>query len=169
VTAVGEDAREAFERLCRDEYAAILRAAYLITGDRQEALDVAQETFARAYQHWRTVSRLDRPAAWLQRVATNVALSWLRRRQVRGRVRAVPPPQYEAEAGSFEPAGHLSRALATLSPGQRAVVVLRYYLDRSVEETATALGKRPGTVRALTSQALARLRETLPKDTFQDG
>lgn len=166
---MGEDTREAFERLCRDEYAVILRSAYLITGDRQEALDVAQETFARAYQHWRTVSRLDRPAAWLQRVATNVALSWLRKQLVRGRVHAVTPPQHEAEAGSFEPDGYLSHALANLSPSQRAVVVLRYYLDRSVEETATALGKRPGTVRALTSQALARLRETLPKEAVQDG
>jgi RNA polymerase sigma factor (sigma-70 family) len=164
---VDETGRAAFERLCRDEYPNVVRTAFLLTTDRQEALDVAQETFARAYQHWRTVSKLDRPAAWLQRVATNLAWSSLRRTRVRSRARPVA-----AVAVSSEPAvpdDRLMDALRSLSPAQRAAVVLRYYLDLSVEDSASLLRKRPGTVRALTSQALARLRELIPKETDVDG
>ncbi|MDP9343470.1 MAG: hypothetical protein M3Q23_15540 [Actinomycetota bacterium] len=51
----------------------MVRGAYLITGDREEAADVAQEAFARAYERWGLVSRLDRPGAWVERVATNLA------------------------------------------------------------------------------------------------
>src|ERR1051325_6008772 len=80
-----DERREAFERLCRDEYARVVRTAYLITGDREEALDVAQEAFARAYERWRTVSRVDRPGAWVTRVAANLAISWRRRQSLRRR------------------------------------------------------------------------------------
>ena len=52
-------------------------------------------------------------------------------------------------------------ALASLAPAQRAAVVLRFYLDMSIEDTAKALRKRPGTVRALTAQGIARLRDRL--------
>jgi len=64
---VRDDQIEAFEQLCRDEYPRLVRTAYLITGDREESLDIAQEALARAYERWRTVSTLDRPGAWLQR------------------------------------------------------------------------------------------------------
>jgi RNA polymerase sigma factor (sigma-70 family) len=151
--------REAFEALCREEYAAVVRRAWLITGDREEALDVAQETFARAYERWRTVQNLDRPAAWLQRVAGNLALSWRRRekRYLRTQVSeaSIDPPEAADE--------ELMAALRALSPAQRTAIVLRFYGDLSVDDTADALRKRPGTIRALTSQGMSRLRETLSK------
>src|SRR6266571_445137 len=59
--------------VCCEEYAAVVRAAHLITGDREEAADVAQEAFAQAYERWRSVSGLHSPGAWVQRVATNLA------------------------------------------------------------------------------------------------
>jgi RNA polymerase sigma-70 factor (sigma-E family) len=149
--------REAFEALCREEYAAVVRTAWLITGDREEALDVAQETFARAYERWRTVQDLDRPAAWLQRVAGNLALSWRRRekRYLRTQVsaRTMEPPETADE--------ELLAALRALTPAQRTAIVLRFYGDLSVDDTASALGKRPGTIRALTSQGMERLRTLL--------
>ena len=74
---------EDFERFVRDQYASVVRTAYLITGDSQEAVDIAQETFARAFERWKTVSALDRPEAWLHRVAGNLAVSWWRRLRVR--------------------------------------------------------------------------------------
>ncbi len=151
------DRREAFERLWRAEYAQVLRTAYLITGDREEASDVAQEAFARAYERWRTVAALDRPGAWVQRVAANLAISWRRRERVR---RRTPQPAIEAFSQDL-PEPELMRALRALPPAQRAAVVLRYYTDQSIEETARALGKRPGTIRALTSQGVQRLRELL--------
>jgi RNA polymerase sigma-70 factor (ECF subfamily) len=69
-----------FEALCRRHYRDVVRTAYLITGDASEAVDLAQEAFARAYEHWDRVSALDRPEAWLHRVVANLSRSWWRRR-----------------------------------------------------------------------------------------
>ena len=157
---------ESFERLCRAEYPAVVRTAYLITGDREEASDVAQEALARAYERWGVVSELDRPGAWLQRVAANLSLSWRRRR--RYEARSAVEIEEHAEALTEGTDLDLMDALRFLTPAQRAVVVLRYYADQSVDQVARALQKRPGTVRALTSQGLARLREFLGEDV-DDG
>jgi RNA polymerase sigma-70 factor (sigma-E family) len=154
-----DDRREGFEQLCRAEYANLVRTAYLITGDREEALDIAQETLARAYERWKTVSALDRPGAWLHRVAANLSLSWRRRQRVRSRARASIPERTVDAPGDPDP--QLAGALRSLSPAQRAAIVLRYLVDLPVDEAAKALSKRPGTVRALTSQGLARLRASL--------
>ncbi|MGH2739918.1 MAG: SigE family RNA polymerase sigma factor [Actinomycetota bacterium] len=162
---VNETRLDAFERLCRDEYPRIVRAAYLITGDREEAADVAQEAFARAYERWKTVASLDRPGAWVQRVAVNLSISWRRRRKWISRE---PLPTLEAPAEDRNAALEVIDALRFLTPAQRAAVVLRYYADQSVEDTAKALGKKPGTVRALTSQGVARLREFLSEEATDD-
>ena len=55
---------EAFERFCRAEYGSVVRTAWLITGDREAAVDLAQEPFARAFERWASVAELDRPGAW---------------------------------------------------------------------------------------------------------
>lgn len=153
------DRREAFEQLCRDEYAAVARTAYLITGDREESLDLAQEALARAYERWRSVSQLDRPGAWVHRVVVNLAISWRRKQKVR--LTKLVSTTSASTPGPEPPDLELLTALRQLSPAQRAVVVLRYYTDQSIEDVAQALGKRPGTIRALASQGLARLRESL--------
>jgi RNA polymerase sigma factor (sigma-70 family) len=145
-----------FEEMCHHHYAEVVRVAFLVTGDRQEALDVAQETFARAYERWGQVSTMDSPVGWLMRVATNLSLSH-RRRAVR-RAPSLPPPESTDDAHG-DPA--VLSALASLTPSQRAAVVLRFYLDLSIGETARMLRKRPGTIRALTSQGVARLRQLL--------
>ncbi len=160
------DRREAFERLCRDEYAALVRTAYLITGDREESLDLAQEALARAYERWRSVSQLDRPGAWLHRVVVNLAISWRRRQKIRLTKLGLSSPG--PTPGPEPPDLELFQALRELSPAQRAVVVLRYYTDQSIEDVAQALGKRPGTVRALASQGLARLRESLQGEVINE-
>jgi RNA polymerase sigma-70 factor, ECF subfamily len=151
---VNEDER-VFEEVWRRDYARVFRAAYLLTFDVQEAADVTQEAFARAFERRASVFRLDNPGAWIQRVAVNLAISWRRRQRVRRRA-AVAAPQRHAEI--VFPYPGLVDALGHLSPAQRGVVALRFYADQSVEETARALGKRPGTVKALTSQAVHRLR-----------
>jgi RNA polymerase sigma factor (sigma-70 family) len=124
------------------------------------ALDVAQEVFARAYQYRRMLAGLDRPAAWVHRVATNEAPSSLRKRRVRSRPHPVQLTALSPEP--VTPDDELLAAVRSLAPAQRAAIVLRYYLDMSVEDAAAALGKRPGTVRALTSQALAPTRWMRP-------
>ena len=161
-----DEQTEAFEQLCRDEYARLVRTAFLITGDREESLDLAQEALARAYERWPTVSRLDRPGAWLCRVVANLAISWRRRRRVRERP-AVQPPQANDAIETPDP--DLIASLKALAPAQRAAVVLRFYADLSVKETAQALNKRPGTVRALTSQGIAKLRRTLPGEVYDES
>ena len=164
---VNGPSEEDFERLCRDEYPGVVRTSYLITGDREEAVDIAQEALTRAYERWRVVSELDRPAAWLQRVAANLALSWRRRRRYERR--AEVDIAERADAMPMDSDLELMDALRFLSPAQRAVVVLRYYADQPVDQVARALQKKPGTVRALTSQAFARLREFLNEEMEDDA
>jgi RNA polymerase sigma-70 factor (sigma-E family) len=156
---VNEDRRTAFETLWREEYARVFRTAVLVTGNRQEAADVTQEAFARAYERWRSVSQAERPGAWVQRVAVNLALTWRRRQRLRHREIALQPTAVAAEPELPDP--ELFAALRALPPHQRAAVVLRHWADLSIEETARTLGKSPGTVKALTSQGLANLRRTL--------
>jgi RNA polymerase sigma factor (sigma-70 family) len=154
-----------FGELCEEHYERVARTAYLITGDRQEALDLAQETFARAYEHWRSVSAMSNPEGWLYRVVTNLAIS--SRRRVN---RRVPRQTIAAPATMPEPLDpELTGAMRSLTPAQRAAVVCRFYLDMSVEEAARVLDKKPGTVRALTSQAIARLRESLGTESMEVG
>ena len=155
-----------FEGFCRLEYARVVRLAYWMTGDHQESLDLAQEAFARAYERWRSVSSMGRPDAWVQRVAVNLALSARRRRRLLPRLRAQAPDAMTPEPEAPDP--ELRRALLALTPAQRSAVVLRFYADRSVDETARDLDKRPGTVRALTSQGLSRLREFLSTEGIED-
>jgi RNA polymerase sigma-70 factor, ECF subfamily len=149
---------ESFDRFCRDHHTSVVRTVFLITGDRQEAEDLAQEAFARAFERWKTVATLERPEAWVQRVAANLAVSWWRRAMVRRRAPVARPGLAEPpELPDLE----LRRAILQLSPAQRAAIVLRFYADRSIDDVAEALGKRPGTIRALTAQGVARLRVLL--------
>lgn len=153
---------DAFEQLWKMHYPAVARTAFVIVGDAETAKDIAQEAFVRAFQHWWRVSQLDRPEAWVHKVAANLAISNRRRRgRLRTEVeRSIPGPE--------PPDTELLVALGTLTSAQRVVVAMRYLLDWSVEDVASALGKRPGTVRALTHQAMARLRRSLSKES-RDG
>ena len=122
-----------FEGLCEQHYERLARTAYLITGDRQEALDVTQETLARAYERWGTVSAMSNPEGWLYRVVTNLAIS-SRRRDNRRPTRVMT----SAPVTVPEPLDpELSDAMQTLTPSQRAAVVCRFYLDMSVQDERT--------------------------------
>jgi RNA polymerase sigma-70 factor (ECF subfamily) len=145
-----------FESICEKTYEPVANAAFLIVGDRQEALDITQEAFSRALERWPQIQGMVNPQGWIYRVAVNLALSHMRR--LRRFATHVP----DRAAPAQEPADPALRgALMRLSPAQRAVVALRFYLDLSVDETAAVLRKRPGTVRALTAQGIARLRAEL--------
>ncbi len=147
----------AFEEFYRAHRDAVARALVLTLGDRDLGSDAADEAMARAYQHWRRISHYDNPAAWAYRVGLNWARSFLRRRRAVAGI-------YAAESGIVDPPGAdpaLDRALASLDTPQRAVVVLRLYLDWSVEATADALRIAPGTVKSRLSRALRRLQVLL--------
>ena len=145
-----------FEVFFRSEYASIVRAAFVLTGDRAAAEDVAQEAFARLYANWRKVSSYERPGAWVRRVAINLATSSLRRRR----------PIVEA-ARDFEdfPDPDLRSAIVRLPRGQRAAIVLHYLEDRSVAEIAQILECSESTVKVHLHRARTKLATALSEET----
>jgi RNA polymerase sigma-70 factor (sigma-E family) len=135
----------------------------LYCGDAAVGEELAQETLARVWARWPRVRHLQSPAGWAHRVGINLARSHLRRRLVARRARARLGVDIEAlHEHDREAALDVRRAVAGLPPRQRAALVLRYYTDLSVDETADVLGCAPGTVKSLTHKALATLRQRLP-------
>lgn len=153
-----EDPLEAF---CRLEHPKIVGALTLYCGDRDLAMELAQDTMVRVVQHWRRVSGMAAPSAWTHRVAMNLANSWFRRSTAKRR--ADRHVTHEAMIAHLEPDSAASISVRTavvgLPPRQRAAIVLRYYADLSIDEVAEIMGCRPGTVSALTHQAIRSLRE----------
>lgn len=139
----------------------LLRAAYLVCGDAHLAEDLLQEALVKLAGRWQQV-REGQPDAYVRRILYRDAVSsWRRRRREVLGVAAEPVPLPGA-AGEVEERIDLWRALDALTPRQRAVLVLRFYEDRSVADTAEALGVSEGTVKSQTHAALARLRDVLP-------
>jgi RNA polymerase sigma-70 factor (sigma-E family) len=156
-----------FEGFYASTWEDVFRTAFLICGDREEARDLTQEAFVRAAERWKAVERMERPEAWMQRVVANLALSWRRRlRHARRYEQSLRPGVISGEDGTV---AAVVQTLRSLPPAQRVVVVLRYYADLSIEDTARAVGKRTATVRSLSSQGLTRLRAALQEQEVHDG
>lgn len=145
---------------------ALVRTAYLLTGDQGLAEDLVQSSLAKTAARWSRIAT-DNPEAYVRRVLHNEFVSawrWRRRRVTEVRLsepvseHTVPDP-----ADGVVRQLALRRALDSLSPGQRAVVVLRFYEDRSEAQTAEILGCSTGTVKSQTHRALARLRTVAPE------
>ncbi|MFI9275774.1 SigE family RNA polymerase sigma factor [Kitasatospora sp. NPDC052896] len=137
------------------------RTAYLLTGgDRHLAEDLVQEALSRMFVRWRRISRLENPAGYAQAVLVNTFLSLRRRRSSGERVTFEFP---EIAVTDTDPALRVTllRALQEVSPQDRAVLVLRFWEDRSVEETATALRLSATAVRSRSHRALNRMRALL--------
>jgi RNA polymerase sigma-70 factor (sigma-E family) len=160
---VAED--EEFRDFMRGRWPAMLRLAYGLTGDRGHAEDVAQAAFARAYASWGRVRRTGDPDAYVRRILINENLRRFRKHRVAEDLPGVLPepaaPAAGDAAGEWEERAALLAALRDLPPRQRAVVVLRYWLDMSEAETAAALNCSAGTVKSQASRALATLRGTV--------
>ncbi len=137
----------------------VYRALVLTLRDEQLTLDAVQEALARAYARWDDVSGYANPTGWVYRVALNWARSTFRRRARELLSRRPPPTVAPPAPAPVDPA--LTAALQRLPAGQRAVVVLRLYLDWPVAQVAVALQVSPGTVESRLSRALGRLREEL--------
>lgn len=148
--------------LCAAEYPRFVGALGLYLGDRAVAEEVAQEALLRACQRWERVSKLDSPGGWTWHVARNLATSHLRRRRsertATARAAANQPGGVVAEDDNGE---DVRAAVAALPDRQKTALVLRYYLDLSVDETARRMGVTPDAVRSLTKRAVAELRTTL--------
>jgi RNA polymerase sigma-70 factor (sigma-E family) len=139
---------------------ALQRSARMLTGDDQTAEDLVQMTLERVWPHWQRVARDRDPDAYVRKVMVNTYTSWWRRKW-RGEQPTSDLPELTTADDDYaraDLADALRRLLPTLTPRQRAVLVLRYYEDLTESATAEALGCSVGTVKSQTSKALARLR-----------
>ena len=150
--------REAFEAYVLGRSAALLRTAYLLTGNRSDAEDLLQTSLAKTYLAWDRIQDKQALDAYVRRVLVTTQTSVWRRKRPEDPYEAVPDvPGRDAHADSDLHAT-LWTALGRLSRKQLAVVVLRFYEDLTEAETARVLGIAVGTVKSTTSRALAALR-----------
>ena len=148
---------ERWQALYAEEYPALARYAYRLTGDRDAAAEIAQEAFTRLLGRWVGVRE---PHAYLFRVATNLARDrWARRgREVAA---ADGPPPGVSTAG---PDVSVADAVARLPARHRDVVLLHYFADLPVPQVAAVLRRPPGTVKRLLHEARAQLAIALGDD-----
>jgi RNA polymerase sigma-70 factor (ECF subfamily) len=149
-------AASGFESFYQEARPALARALTLALGDADVAVEAVDEAMTRAYERWSSVGALDRPEAWVYRVASNWALSIFRRRRL-GVHRLYDPSV--TDAPNVDPSEHA--AVAALDVKHRSVVVCRHLLGWSVAETATALGINEGTVKSRLHRASTTLRAHL--------
>jgi RNA polymerase sigma-70 factor (ECF subfamily) len=166
------DELDAFEAFFARHRTLIYRTAYGLIGDPQAAEEVLQDTFARAWRHRQGLHADVSPVPWLHRVALNLCYSRLDRR----RIRAEPiGDQHAAQLadGAVEPAeraeqrelrGIVRDGIAALPPKHQSVVVLYYLHGLSLQETASFLDVRLGTVKSRLHYALRTLRAQLEGD-----
>jgi RNA polymerase sigma-70 factor (sigma-E family) len=156
------DAEVSFEDFVRARSSSLLRTALLLVGqNRAEAEDLLQFALERAYRHWPRICASDEPERYVRRILANASAD--RWRKVARRAEQPMPAAYPGAAvpdctAEIAERDYLLRALALLPPGQRAVLVLRYFDDLSEGETAEMLGCSVGTVKSQAARALDRLR-----------
>jgi RNA polymerase sigma-70 factor (ECF subfamily) len=150
-----------FDDFFRSEYPRLVPMVHALLGDRDRAEDVAQEALAAAQQAWPTVSRYERPGAWVRRVALN-RTSNVRRRRGRElvalrRIGAGPEAVDDPTSGDEQ----LWRSVRELPEQQRHAVILYYVDDRSVADVAEILQCSEGTVKTHLSRARSALARAL--------
>lgn len=155
-----------YDDFVRSRTPALLRSAYLLTGDQHLAEDLVQAALARTHRSWRRLYATGNAEAYTRRVMYHLQVAWWRR----SRVAEVLPGTVSdrpAEGSHFEDRAAvretLRRALMRLTTSQRAVLVARFFEDRTAAETADLLGVSVGTVKSQTSRAVARLRVVAPE------
>lgn len=159
-----ESADSALGELFRTQYESMVGLAKLLVDDRRDAEEIVQEAFVRTYANWDRVRNREQPAPYVRRTVINLARSGIRRRQVaRRHLRPVPEPVRGAEslAVTADDRRAVREALSHLPRRQREVVVLRYFLDCSTEETADLLGISAGAVKTHVHRAMAALGQRL--------
>ncbi|WP_329364737.1 SigE family RNA polymerase sigma factor [Streptomyces sp. NBC_00669] len=158
------DPEEDFHSYVAARSAVLFRGALVLTGSREAAEDLVQETLERACRRWRTIAAKDVPDAYVRRIMVNLANDrWRRFRRVvpqqdAGDDRAAPGDEY----GRVDSRDQLVRALQRLPIGMRTVVVLRYFHDLSDAEIAEDLRISPSAVRSQLTRGLEKLRAQMP-------
>ena len=165
------DDRDSFTEFVRVRRVAMVRLGWALTGDRQLGEDVAQISLDRLWRHWSRIAAKGDPWAYAQRIVLSVAASWrVRRSSSETPMADVPEGRSPSNGAADDVANRLlvARWLRGLPRGQREVVVLRFVLDLSVDQTAEIMKCAPNTVKSQTSKAIANLRSrTLPERSPQ--
>jgi RNA polymerase sigma-70 factor (sigma-E family) len=156
---VDEAGREAFRAYVVGRSPALLRTAYLLTGNRADAEDLLQTALAKTYLAWDRIREREALDGYVRRVMVNTQTSFWRRRRPESLYDEVPESPGRDSTADSDLHQALWQALAGLPARQRAIVVLRYYEDLTEAETASALGVSVGTVKSTTSRALSKLRD----------
>jgi RNA polymerase sigma-70 factor (ECF subfamily) len=151
---------ERFEDLFAAHRDRLFSAMWLIARNRDEAEDLTQEAFVRVWERWERSGPPDAPDAYLYRTAMNLFLNRRRRASTAAR-RAFRMDPHPDELEAVEDRDAIRRALQTISPAQRAAVVLLDVVDLSSDDAARILRKRPVTVRVLAARGRAALSEQL--------
>jgi RNA polymerase sigma-70 factor (sigma-E family) len=161
----------AFDAMVDAHARALLRTAYLLTGDAHLAEDLLQTALAKTWTRWRTIRDTERADAYVRRVMATTCTAWWRRRWRAEVPTGVLPDRAGArdESAGVDHRDEMGRALALLTPRQRATVVLRFYEDMAEADVAAALGCSVGTVKSTTSRSLALLRAALAEPPVAAG
>jgi RNA polymerase sigma-70 factor (sigma-E family) len=149
-----------FARFAEAAFPRLRRTAYLLCGDWYTAEDLAQIALAKVFVSWRRILRSDAADAYARKTLLNAFLAdSKRKRHTEVLAGAVPDRPVELPGPELRLA--VMQALAALPPKARAVVILRYWEDMSIEQAAAALGCSAGTVQSQSARALAKLRSLL--------
>ena len=171
-TPVSGSAEDAFRALVEEHSRMVFRLAFRVTGNEQDAEDVVQEAFLKAYKHFGRFDSRASFATWIHSIAINCSIDLLRRRSRRmgwggsgGGPEAEDLPSHhpgpEARMGGLEVEATVARALETLSPNERAAFVLRHVEGLSTEEIAEALNLRSNAAKQTVFRAVHKLRRLL--------
>lgn len=159
---------DAFRRFAADSAVRLGRLAYLLCGDRHFAEDLVQICLVRMYRAWPRIWPLDAPVSYARKVMLRCWLNEQRKPWRRSELHdGTVPDQPDDSAdpihaiGSHQLKEQLRAALATVPARQRAAIVLRYWSELSVAETAASLGCSEGTVKSQTARGLAALRKAM--------
>jgi RNA polymerase sigma-70 factor (ECF subfamily) len=162
------DDETAFVAFALEITPALLAILRHLSSDQDEVEDLAAEAISRAFAHWGRLAGFDYRAAWVMRVATNLAhdrsRASARRRTGSQATSATPAPQVEATVVDRV---LLVDALANLSRRQRQAIVLHHLADLSIEETAHAMGVTQGTARTHLNRGMVTLRGALGRDLWE--
>ncbi|HLT12027.1 MAG TPA: SigE family RNA polymerase sigma factor [Micromonosporaceae bacterium] len=166
---MGEGNHEGFREYASARRGELRRTAYLLCGDWYLADDLVQDALAKLYVRWRRVRAKGEVDAYVRRMLVNGFLASRRRawrREITTGELPDVPGRLSADDGTRD---MLLRALADLQPSQRTIVVLRYWDDLSVEQTAAALGCSTGNVKSQAARGLAHLRAALSAAVAAEG
>ena len=157
------DAWAHFDAFVEEEHERLFKALYFVTGSREDAEDLSQDAFMRLWERWDTIDEIDDPTGYLFRVALN-GFRMRRRRAAVALRRVVPVPESRDGFAEAEMRADVRAMLLTLTPRQRAALVLVDLLGYSSEQAGSILRVRSSTVRNLASQGRRALEAEGARD-----